>query len=135
MDSQEDAEEYDAMDFREANQRFADHALRLIEGGSPVRALDVGTGNADIPLLMLPQRPDLTILGVDMAEAMMDVARRKIAAARVGDRFELARMDAKALDLPAGADRDAVVDAMKGHVLASGELIGTYTAPSSVSSQ
>lgn len=30
------------------------------------------------------------------------------------------------LEVPAGADRDAVLAAMKGHVLAKGELVGTY---------
>ena len=30
------------------------------------------------------------------------------------------------LGLPDGAERPALVDAMKGHVLASGELVGTY---------
>lgn len=30
------------------------------------------------------------------------------------------------LDLPAGADRQALLDAMQGHVLASGELMGRY---------
>lgn len=30
------------------------------------------------------------------------------------------------LDLPAGSDRDALLDAMRGHVVASGTLIGTF---------
>jgi phosphatidylethanolamine-binding protein (PEBP) family uncharacterized protein len=30
------------------------------------------------------------------------------------------------LALPASADRDALVKAMQGHVLAKGELVGTY---------
>ena len=30
------------------------------------------------------------------------------------------------LDVPLGADRDQVLDAMQGHVLAKGELVGTY---------
>jgi Raf kinase inhibitor-like YbhB/YbcL family protein len=30
------------------------------------------------------------------------------------------------LDVPPGAERDAVIEAMNGHVLASGEMIGTY---------
>lgn len=36
--------------------------------------------------------------------------------------FALDRM----LDVPAGADRDAVLEAMKGHVVAAGEVVGTY---------
>ena len=41
--------------------------------------------------------------------------------------FEVFALDAVP-DLPAGATRDALVAAMKGHVLACGELVGTYTA-------
>jgi phosphatidylethanolamine-binding protein (PEBP) family uncharacterized protein len=30
------------------------------------------------------------------------------------------------LDVPPGAERDDVIAAMQGHVLASGEFVGTY---------
>jgi Raf kinase inhibitor-like YbhB/YbcL family protein len=33
------------------------------------------------------------------------------------------------LDVPQGADRDEVLRAMSGHVLAAGELVGTYQQP------
>ena len=33
------------------------------------------------------------------------------------------------MSLAPGADRDKVVEAMKGHVLAKGELVGTYSQP------
>jgi len=39
--------------------------------------------------------------------------------------FALDRM----LDLPAGAKRDEVLAAAKGHVLASGQLVGTFKRP------
>jgi Raf kinase inhibitor-like YbhB/YbcL family protein len=39
--------------------------------------------------------------------------------------FDLYALDSK-LNLPSGAARKEVVQAMQGHVLASGELIGTY---------
>jgi Raf kinase inhibitor-like YbhB/YbcL family protein len=35
----------------------------------------------------------------------------------------------RALDLPAGADRDEILGAVKGHVLASGELVATFKRP------
>ena len=35
----------------------------------------------------------------------------------------------QALDLPAGAGREAVLDAAQGHVLAAGELVGTFQKP------
>jgi Raf kinase inhibitor-like YbhB/YbcL family protein len=39
--------------------------------------------------------------------------------------FKLSALDTK-LDLPAGASRKQVLDAMKGHVLAEGQLMGLY---------
>ena len=42
--------------------------------------------------------------------------------------FELFCLDAP-LPLSAGADRDQIISAMSGHVLAKGELVGTYEAP------
>ncbi len=42
--------------------------------------------------------------------------------------FEIFALD-RSLDLAAGAERAALLDAMKGHVLASGEFVGTYSKP------
>ena len=39
--------------------------------------------------------------------------------------FKLCALDAE-LDVPAAVEKPALLDAMKGHVLAQGELIGTY---------
>lgn len=39
--------------------------------------------------------------------------------------FQIFALD-KMLDLPAGFNRQALLDAMRGHVLAKGELVGTY---------
>ncbi|WP_129644292.1 YbhB/YbcL family Raf kinase inhibitor-like protein [Peristeroidobacter agariperforans] len=42
--------------------------------------------------------------------------------------FQIFALDTK-LDLPDGFNRHALLDAMRGHVLANGELIGTFQAP------
>ena len=39
--------------------------------------------------------------------------------------FQVFALDTR-LEVPPGAERDAVLEAMKGHVLAAGELVGTY---------
>jgi phosphatidylethanolamine-binding protein (PEBP) family uncharacterized protein len=39
--------------------------------------------------------------------------------------FQVLALDAE-LDVPPGSERDAVLAAAKGHVLAAGELVGTY---------
>ena len=74
MDTAQDAEEYDAMDFAEANTRFAEDALALVPHISNVEAVDLGTGTARIPILMVERRPRISILAVDLAGEMLRVA-------------------------------------------------------------
>ncbi len=42
--------------------------------------------------------------------------------------FQVFALDTK-LDLPPGADRNAVIEAMRGHVIAMGETVGTFKKP------
>lgn len=101
MDTAEDAEEYDAMDFTAPNTLFAEDALRLVAHRADVSALDIGTGTAQIPILMLERRADLQILAVDLAKEMLRVAARRVADAGFAARCQLACIDAKALRVPA----------------------------------
>ncbi|WP_116809165.1 YbhB/YbcL family Raf kinase inhibitor-like protein [Steroidobacter cummioxidans] len=48
--------------------------------------------------------------------------------------FQLFALDDK-LDLPAGFSRDALLQAMHGHVLAQGELVGLFQAPQGAGSR
>ncbi len=105
MDTEEEAEEYDAMDFSEPNTRFAEDALRLVASVERPRVLDLGTGTARIPLLMLERHPQLTVVAVDLSESMLRVAARHVASLGVGSRIELSKMDGKGVDLaPASFD-------------------------------
>lgn len=101
MDTETDAVEYDAMDFREANQRFADDAVALLRGIEDAQVLDIGTGTAQIPIMMLKRDKTMRILACDMAQEMLRVAARNVANAGVADRCQLARLDAKSLRVPA----------------------------------
>jgi ubiquinone/menaquinone biosynthesis C-methylase UbiE len=100
MDTSRDAEEYDAMDFTEANTRFAEDALGLVTGRPEAEVLDVGTGTARIPVLMLQRNPRLKILGVDLAGEMLRVATRNVASAGFAEQCRLGKLDGKALRLP-----------------------------------
>lgn len=100
MDTVEDAEEYDAMDFSGTDTLFAETAAALIGEARGGRALDIGTGTAKIPILLLARRPDMTVLAVDMADEMLRVAARNLETAGLTRACTLARMDAKALDTP-----------------------------------
>lgn len=101
MDTAHDAEEYDAMNFSEADTRFAVDALALITDRSDAEILDIGTGTAKIPIMMLDRRSDLRILAVDLAEEMLRVAARNLTRAGYEGACQLGRLDAKSLRLPA----------------------------------
>ncbi len=116
MDTAQDAEEYDAMDFTESDTRFAGAAAALLGDARGARALDIGTGTAKIPVLLLAQRPELSVLAVDMADQMLRLAATNVARAGLASACTLARMDAKALDVPA-ASFDLVMSNSLAHHL------------------
>lgn len=99
MDTHEDAEEYDAMDFRETDTQFAETAASLLGVEPGGKVLDIGTGPAKIPVLLLSRRPDLHVLATDMAKHMIRVAERNVAAAGLAQSCTVVLMDGKALDL------------------------------------
>ena len=97
MDTVEDATEYDAMDHQEANASFVG---RLVELGAGGRTLDIGTGPGHIPLLVCEKIPGATVVGIDLAARMLEIAERHRAASPHADRVELRQADAKGLDFP-----------------------------------
>ncbi len=100
MDTQRDAEEYDAMDFVDANTRFAEDAIALVKNVGDPLVLDIGVGTGQVPELMLARRGDMEMMAIDLADEMLKVAMRRLVAAGVEDRCKLARMDAKKMRLP-----------------------------------
>ena len=92
MDSAEEADEYERMDHGSANEDFVERLLRL---GASGRMLDLGTGPGHIPLLICERSSDCTVVGVDLAEHMLALADRRVAASPHAARIELQRVDAK----------------------------------------
>jgi demethylmenaquinone methyltransferase/2-methoxy-6-polyprenyl-1,4-benzoquinol methylase len=80
-------------------------AVRAALAKSPARVLDVATGTADLALALQAARPAADVVGVDFAEAMLEVGRAK--AARRGLPVELRAGDGTALPYP-----DATFDAV-----------------------
>ncbi len=72
---------------------------------NPCRILDVATGTGDLAIAMARRIPQTHVLGVDLSERMLDVARKKVTVAGLDDRVELAVGDAEHLAVP-----DASVD-------------------------
>ena len=95
MDTQEAAEAYDAMGHGEVDQAFVDRVASL--GANTGHFLDVGTGPAQIPILLAQRCPDIHITAIDLSEEMLKIAKRHVSDAGLTDRITLERVDAKTL--------------------------------------
>lgn len=76
-----------------------------VRRAKPGRILDVATGTGDLAIAMARRIRDVQVLGVDLSEQMLAVARRKIEARGLDRRIVLDRGDAERL-----AVADASVD-------------------------
>ncbi len=97
MDSVDEARDYDSMDHVEVNRRFVDDFVQQWNGENPV--LDVGTGTAQIPIELCRRHPTAKVVGIDLAQAMLEVGQQNIQRAGLNERIQLERLDAKALPL------------------------------------
>lgn len=93
MDSETEAEDYDAMDHGAVNGAFCDALLAL--RADPAWVLDLGTGTARIPLLLCAKHPSVKVVGTDLAAHMLRVAERNVHDAGFAERVILRRDDAK----------------------------------------
>lgn len=107
METEKDAVEYDSMDFSEVNMAFAVRALELAPKRG--RVLDVGTGTARIPILMLQHtNTDITILATDLSQEMLNVGKKNVESLGLGSRLTLQLVDAKGLPFK-GREFDMVI--------------------------
>ena len=96
MDTPEEAVDYDQMDHSGVNRLFVDHLIQaalLADVGfapkgpatgaaGPARSvLDVGTGTAQIPIELARRDVACRIVAIDLAQHMLDVGARNVAAA------------------------------------------------------
>lgn len=95
MDSPEEARDYDAMDHATVNRVFVDDFLAAWDDGNPI--LDVGTGTAQIPIVLCRRAPQARVVGVDLAGSMLEVGRANLRREGLEDRIRLDQADAKHL--------------------------------------
>jgi ubiquinone/menaquinone biosynthesis C-methylase UbiE len=98
MDNWQEATAYDAMDFSAVNRDFALTAINLHP--QAVRVLDIGTGTAQIPIILCQEKSCYQVLGVDLAQSMLILGRRNIEAAGLLPRIRLEQADGKRLPYP-----------------------------------
>jgi ubiquinone/menaquinone biosynthesis C-methylase UbiE len=116
MDTPEEARDYDAMDHAAVNARFVAD-FRAAHG--PCRGgeiLDVGTGPARIAIALCQADPAAHVCALDMAEAMLALARRNVAGAGLDDRIACVPGDAKALDWPDGSFEAVISNTIVHHI-------------------
>lgn len=98
MDTCEEAEAYDAMDHTAVNIAFVERVVEL--GANQGHFLDLGTGPAQIPVLLAQRCPKIRITGIDLSVNMLTLGEQHVAEAGLADRIALECVDAKDLPYP-----------------------------------
>lgn len=103
MDEPEQARAYAAADFSEPHEAFVDHFVARFPGFAAGRVADLGCGPADVTLRFARRLPQVSVLGIDGAEAMLALGREAVRRAGLGHRVEL-RLSRLQAALPGGFD-------------------------------
>jgi demethylmenaquinone methyltransferase/2-methoxy-6-polyprenyl-1,4-benzoquinol methylase len=72
-------------------------ALQLTPGA---RVLDLATGTGDLAIMIAGMHPEVTLVGVDPSEKMLEVGQRKLVEGSLTERISLQVGDAQALQFP-----------------------------------
>ena len=124
MDTDDEARDYDAMDHREVNQRFVDDFLAAADDlwqtgdDDEVAAtiLDVGTGTAQIPLELCRRTDRVHVVAIDLAVAMLELAKLKVEIAGQRERIYLDKLDAKRMPYEAGRFSAVMSNSIVHHI-------------------
>jgi SAM-dependent methyltransferase len=85
-----------------------------ITHGLPVRIPDIGSGPGDLAIELARRLPDASLIGVDLAEGMIDIGRRSARAAGLQARIAFELADAARLPVDDGSI-DVVVSSLSLH--------------------
>lgn len=82
--------------------------MRIVRRSKAVKIMDVATGTGDLAIAMAKRVDRTQILGVDLSEEMLAVARQKIQKQGLEERIMLEKGDAENLSMVADGSVDAV---------------------------
>jgi ubiquinone/menaquinone biosynthesis C-methylase UbiE len=122
MDSPQEAADYDAMDHAAVNAAFAaDFLAAASSAGVDLAApaaevLDLGTGTAQIPIELARRHAAVRVVAIDLAESMLALGRRNVAAAALEARIRLERVDAKGLPFADGRFAAVMSNSIVHHI-------------------
>ncbi len=100
MDNELEAQEYDQMDFTEVNRDFALFASKLAKEEDKLKVLDIGTGTAQIPIILADLRPKWHITAIDLARSMLTIAEKSIREKNKSSQITLQLIDGKKMPYP-----------------------------------
>ena len=100
MDNELEAQEYDQMDFTEVNTDFALLASKLGKKEDKLKVLDIGTGTAQIPIILADFQPNWHITAIDMARSMLTIAEKNIQEKNKSSQITLQLVDGKKMPYP-----------------------------------
>jgi ubiquinone/menaquinone biosynthesis C-methylase UbiE len=114
MDAADDAADYDAMDHSGVNAAFVRDFFATRPDASKI--LDVGTGTALIPIEMARHHSTVRILGIDLADGMLGIARQNVNKAGYHDRIRCEKIDANKLPYAADSFSAVVSNSIVHHI-------------------
>ncbi|HEY6081291.1 MAG TPA: bifunctional demethylmenaquinone methyltransferase/2-methoxy-6-polyprenyl-1,4-benzoquinol methylase UbiE [Polyangiaceae bacterium] len=82
------------------DQSWRKKTVRSLQLSPGARVLDLATGTGDLAILVASMHPDVSIVGVDPSEKMLEVGRRKLRENGLDQRISLEVGDAQALAFP-----------------------------------
>ena len=82
--------------------------MRIVRRSKAVKIMDVATGTGDLAIAIAKRADRTQILGVDLSEEMLAVARRKVQKQGLEERIMLEKGDAENLSMVADGSIDAV---------------------------
>lgn len=116
MDETQQARAYSEADFAAPHEAFCDAAQRVFSSSIQGKVLDLGCGPADVTVRFARRNPHCSILGVDGAQAMLDLGQARIKNADFSHRIKLAQHYLPSASLP--KDFDGVISNSLLHHLA-----------------
>ena len=78
-------------------------AVKLVAQTFPAHIVDIATGTGDFAISLAKAMPQATITGLDLSQGMVNIGRRKVAAAALADRVTLQAGDCLDAPLPEGS--------------------------------
>lgn len=114
MDTPDEAKDYDAMDHSAVNRAFVEDFLKGWTATGTV--LDVGTGTAQIPILLCQRTRDVQVVAVDYARHMLALAASNVHKAGLRSRLQLQRCDAKQMPFADGTFGAVISNSIVHHI-------------------